>query len=332
MRKFLRTLTFILLSFTCFGFYSTEETMIKLAEEVLPSVVSIRVKTFDPRLQKEGNALGSGFIISEDGFVLTNNHVVATALDITVYFEDGKEFEAYLLGRDPDIDVALLKIKSKEKFKPVKIGDSDDIKVGQWALSVGNPHGFNNTLTLGIISATGRSGYGIGTYEDFIQTDAAINQGNSGGPLFNSKGEVIGINTAIFSQSGGSIGIGFAMPINIATHAVGFLKDGKKVKRSLIGVALDPAYNIQKAKYLGLESTSGALVLQIGKNTPAQDAGMQRGDVILEIDGRKVNNMKHAQSIIANKIPGEKIQFKIWREGSFKTLEVLAIDRNNFFK
>jgi serine protease Do len=332
MKKILNGVLFILLTITTFAFQTTEEAIVQLAEEVLPSVVNIKVTAYSSKEQRFGQAIGSGFVISEDGYVLTNNHVVSGAVEISVSFEDGREFGAKLLGKDPDIDVALLQIKSDEKFKPVKIGNSDNIKVGQWALSVGNPHGFNNTLTLGIISATGRSGYGIGTYEDYIQTDAAINQGNSGGPLFNSKGEVVGINTAIISETGGNIGIGFAIPINIAAHAVEFLKDGKKVKHSIIGVALDQNYNIQKAKYLGLDGVNGALVLQVGANTPAQKAGMQRGDVILEIDERKVNNYSHAQSLIANKMPGEKITFKIWRNGKMQILEVVAIDRANFLR
>ncbi len=280
-----------------------------------------------PERKQEG--LGSGVIISSDGYILTNNHVVGGADEITVTLPDSnKEYAAELVGADPRTDVALIKIESKG-LKHITIGDSSKLRIGDVALAVGNPLGLEQTATVGIISAVGRSELNItnGGYENFIQTDAAINRGNSGGALVDANGRLIGINTAIQSgMSGGNIGIGFAIPSNMALNIVQRLLDGDGVvKRGFLGVflrELDGNY----AKALGRDDASGVLVTEVGPETPADSAGMKPGDLIVGYNGNKVDNMQKLRLDISNTPPGEAVEFELIRNGKEKSLDVVLGD------
>ena len=263
---------------------------------------------------------GSGFIISDDGYILTNNHVVGEADTITVKTHDGREFGAELVGTDEKSDVAVIKIDG-ENLPTMPLGDSDSLETGEWVIAIGNPFGLAETLTFGIVSAKGRSAVGIADYEDFIQTDAAINPGNSGGPLINLDGEAIGINTAIFSRTGGSVGIGFAIPINMAKSIKDQLVNEGKVTRGQLGVLISDLTN-DVAEYFGLDSTRAVMVNQVLDGSPAQRAGLQAGDVILKIDGRDVNGMGQLRNSIASVAPGTTINLLVYREGKEKTLPV----------
>ncbi|RLB71203.1 MAG: serine protease, partial [Deltaproteobacteria bacterium] len=230
---------------------------------------------------------GSGFIVSSDGYIMTNNHVVADADKVTVQLLDGSEYEAKIIGTDPPTDVALIKIDVDEKLPALKLGDSDQLEVGDWVLAFGNPFGLSHTLTAGIVSAKGRSGMGLSDYENFIQTDAAINPGNSGGPLVNLDGEVVGMNTAIYSRSGGYMGIGFAIPINMAKNIRQQLIQDGGVTRGRLGVYIQDL-NKDLAESFGINQHEGILVAQVLEDSPAEKAGVQQGDVILKLDGEKV--------------------------------------------
>jgi len=271
-----------------------------------------------PKDFKQKN-LGSGFIIDKEGFILTNNHVVEKADEITVKLADGKSFLAKIVGRDPKTDLALIRIESDHELTPLPMGDSDSLEVGDWVVAMGNPFGLDNTVTAGIVSAKYRH-IGAGPYENFIQTDASINPGNSGGPLLNTDGQVIGINTVIFSQTGGSIGIGFAIPINMAKEILDQLKKGKVV-RGWLGVMIQKITPELKDK-LGLENEKGALVADVSSGGPAEKAGIQRGDVVVSFDGKKIDEMKDLPYIVASTPIGKTVPVKVIRKGQEEVFEV----------
>jgi serine protease Do len=264
--------------------------------------------------------LGTGFVVSEDGYILTNNHVVERADEVSVMLSDGREFKAEIIGTDPKTDVAVIKVDG-EGLQPVTLGDSDDLRVGGWVVAVGNPFGLSSTITAGIVSATGRSRVGIADYEDFIQTDAAINPGNSGGPLVNLRGEVIGINTAIFSRSGGYMGIGFAIPVNMAKSIMDSLIAEGRVVRGWLGVVIQ---NLDEglAQSFGYDDTDGVLVSDVQEDSPADRGGLKSGDIIVRFDGRPVENMDELRLRVAEKKPGEDVEVEIYRDGRDKTLEI----------
>jgi serine protease Do len=264
--------------------------------------------------------LGSGVIITKDGYILTNNHVVDGAEEVKVALQDGREFTAKVIGRDPKSDVAVIKIDAKD-LPTVPIADSDKVEVGDVVLAIGNPFGIGQTVTTGIVSATGRGG-AIGLdYEDFIQTDAAINPGNSGGALVDSEGRLIGINTAILSRSGGNQGIGFAIPSNLARDVSQSLVRDGRVTRGYLGVMIQdvtPAL----AKEFNLKENSGALVGDVTEKSPAEKAGLKEGDVIFEFNGKKVTDSRHLKLEVARTQPGDTVPVKVLRDGSTKSLEV----------
>ncbi|NPB09252.1 MAG: DegQ family serine endoprotease, partial [Thermodesulfobacteria bacterium] len=272
-----------------------------------------------PRKFKQMGA-GSGFIISPDGYILTNNHVVANANKVTVKLADGREFKAKIVGTDPASDVAVLKIEAKD-LPVLPLGDSDKIEVGEWVIAIGNPFGLTQTVTVGVISAKGRSGVGITDYEDFIQTDAAINPGNSGGPLVNLRGEAIGMNTAIFTRSGGYMGIGFAIPINMVKVITKQLIEKGKVVRGWLGVVIQDL-NEDLAKSFGLDKPEGALVTEVAEGSPAEKAGLKSGDVIVEYNGKPVHNVAELRTMVALTPPGTKVKLVVIRQGKRKELEV----------
>jgi len=272
-----------------------------------------------PQREYKTQSLGSGFIIDEKGYILTNNHVVENADEIIVKLSDEREFKAEVVGRDPKTDIALIKIKGHDHLPVVNIGDSDKIQVGEWVLAIGNPFGVGQTVTAGIVSATGRE-IGSGPYDDFIQTDASINPGNSGGPLFNTRGEVIGINAAIYTPSGGNVGIGFSIPINMAKRIIPQLKDKGSVTRGWLGVSLQQITK-ELAESFKLPSAEGGLVGSVVKGSPAEKAGIKRGDVIIEFDGKKISKMRSLPSIVAMTPIGQKVKIKVIRDGKVKTLK-----------
>jgi len=263
---------------------------------------------------------GSGFVIRNDGIIITNNHVVENAKEILVTLTDKREYNAKVLGRDPKTDLAVIKIDPKGDLPVAKLGDSETLQVGDWVMAIGNPFGLNNTVTAGIVSAKGRS-IGAGPYDNFIQTDASINPGNSGGPLFNERGEVVGINSAIFSQSGGNIGIGFAIPINLAKKLVPELEAHGSVTRGWLGVSIQQV-TPDLAKSLGLEDARGALVADVTSESPAAKGGVQRGDVIVAYNGTKVAESATLPSLVAETPVGETVPVEVLRSGKSKTLEV----------
>ncbi|MFH1081925.1 MAG: DegQ family serine endoprotease [Pseudomonadota bacterium] len=271
-----------------------------------------------PRDYKQKN-LGSGFVIDEDGFILTNNHVVEQADEITVKLADGRSFNAKVIGRDPKTDLALIRIETDQPLKPLLMGDSDKLEVGDWVVAMGNPFGLDNTVTAGIVSAKYRH-IGAGPYENFIQTDASINPGNSGGPLLNTAGEVIGINTAIFSRTGGSIGIGFAIPINMAKQILGQLKKGKVV-RGWLGVMIQKITPDLKSK-LNLKDVKGALVADVTSGGPAEKAEIKRGDVIVSFDGKKIDEMKDLPYMVASTPIGKIVPVVVIRKGREQAFDV----------
>ena len=264
-------------------------------------------------------SLGSGFIIDKDGFILTNNHVVEKSDEIKVRLSDGSEFKAKIIGRDPKTDLAFIKIKPDEPLTPAALGDSDKLQVGDWVIAIGNPFGLGNTVTAGIVSAKYRQ-IGMGSYDDFIQTDAPINPGNSGGPLLNTAGEVVGINSAIFSESGGSVGIGFAIPINMAKDLLPQLKKGKVV-RGWLGVTIQKITPDLKSK-LHLKSENGALVADVTEGGPADKAGIKRGDVILSFDGKEIKEMRDLPYMVASTPIGKSVTVDVVRKGQTKTFQV----------
>jgi serine protease Do len=271
-----------------------------------------------PREFKQ-QSLGTGFIIDKDGFILTNNHVVEKTDEIKVRMSDDKEYVAKIIGRDPKTDLALIKIEPDHSLTPLPMGDSDKLEVGEWVIAIGNPFGLGNTVTAGIVSAKYRQ-IGMGSYENFIQTDASINPGNSGGPLLNTKGEVIGINTAIFTRSGGSVGIGFAIPINMAKDLLPQLKKGKVV-RGWLGVMIQ-AITPELQEKLDLKDEKGALVADVTAGGPADKAGIKRGDVIVSFDGRAIEEMKDLPYIVASTPVGKEVTVEVIRKGRMEQVQV----------
>ena len=268
--------------------------------------------------QRRGSALGSGFVISEDGFIVTNNHVIEGADDIEIEFFSGDRLKAKVIGTDPKTDLAVLKVESNKPLPFVQFGNSDAIRVGDWVMAMGNPLGQGFSVSAGIVSARGRSLQG--TYDDYIQTDAAINRGNSGGPLFNMAGEVIGVNTAILSPNGGSIGIGFAMASNVATKVVAQLRDFGETRRGWLGVRIqDVTPDIAEA--MGLEKAAGALVTDV-PDGPAKDAGMQANDVIVTFDGKDVADTRDLVRRVADADVGKAVRVVVLRDGKTATLSV----------
>ena len=331
---------FFIINFSISNAFSNPvpESFADLAEKLMPSVVNISTtqtvktaanpfpfkfppgspfgemfKDFEnqqPR-ERKASSLGSGFIIKDDGTVITNNHVIANAEDILVKVGE-KEYKAKVIGADPYMDLAVLKMETKDKFKPVKFGDSDLARVGDWAVAIGNPFGLGGTVTAGIISARNRD-INLTRYDDFIQTDASINQGNSGGPLFDLKGEVIGINTAIIAPGqSGSIGIGFAIPANAASNVIDQLIEFGETKRGWLGVRIQQVTK-EIAEVEKLKKPQGALVASVGENSPADKAGVKAGDIILEFDGKKIDTMRKLPKVVANTKVGKTVQLKIWR-------------------
>ncbi|MPT18101.1 MAG: DegQ family serine endoprotease [Pseudomonas sp.] len=269
--------------------------------------------------QREAQSLGSGFIISPDGYIMTNNHVVADADEIIVRLSDRSELEAKLIGADPRSDVALLKVEGKG-LPVVRLGKADDLKVGEWVLAIGSPFGFDHSVTAGIVSAKGRN-LPSDSYVPFIQTDVAINPGNSGGPLFNLKGEVVGINSQIFTRSGGFMGLSFAIPMEVAMQVADQLKADGKVTRGWLGVVIQEV-NKDLAESFGLDKPAGALVAQVLEDGPADKGGLQVGDVILSLNGRPIIMSADLPHLVGGLKPGEKADLDIVRDGSRKRLSV----------
>lgn len=263
--------------------------------------------------QRPMQALGSGFIIDAEGYVVTNNHVVEEASKVRVNLSDGRSFDATVVGTDPKTDLALLRIKADKDLPFVSFGDSDTVRVGHPVLAVGNPFGLGGTVTAGIVSARGRN-INAGPYDDFLQTDAAINRGNSGGPMFNTNGEVIGINTAIFSPTGGSVGIGFAIPSNLAKDVIAQIKENGSVERGWLGVQIQPV-TPEIAEALGLDKPHGALVASVTPDSPAAKAGLKRGDVVTGFDGRDVADMHELPRLVAAVRAGSEVELTILRDG-----------------
>ena len=338
MKKYFKFLLVLLVSFNLSLIVNAEDRPVSfadLAEKVMPSVVNISTTTtittqanpfpfefppgspfedmfkdFGTPQKRKSSALGSGFIIDKEGIVITNNHVIQGAEDILVRVNGDKEYKAKVLGADPGMDIAVLKMETDEKFIPVEFGDSDKARIGDWVIAIGNPFGFGGTVTSGIISARNRS-IGLSRYEDFIQTDASINQGNSGGPLFNMDGDVIGINTAILGPSG-SIGIGFAIPSNNAQRVINQLIEFGETKRGWLGVRIQYVTN-EIAEIEKLDKPRGALVASVAEGSPSEDAGIKAGDIILEFDGKIINEMNELPKIVAATDVGKKVNVKVWR-------------------
>ena len=319
-----------------------------LAERLLPSVVNISTATlvegggdFDLPQFPEGSpfeeffkefnerpgaqraqSLGSGFITDASGIVITNNHVIENADEITVILSDETELKAEIIGRDPKTDIAVLRIEPGDKeLSAVSFGDSDSLRVGDWVMAIGNPFGLGGTVTAGIVSARGRD-IGSGPYDDFIQTDASINRGNSGGPLFDLEGNVIGINTAIFSQSGGSVGIGFAIASNLADDTVDQLVEFGRTRRGWLGVFIQEITE-DIADSLGLEEAAGALVSAVTPGGPAGDAGLEPGDTIIAFDGKKINSVKDLPRIVAETAVDKQVSVDIVRSGKKLSVDVV---------
>ena len=325
-----------------FGFLSQSyskaipESFADLAEKLMPSVVNISTSTtvitksnplpfqfppgspfgdmfkeFGDPQERQSAALGSGFIIDEKGIVITNNHVIQDADDIIVRVNGDQEFKAKVLGADPLMDIAVLQLETNEKFIPVAFGDSDKARIGDWVIAIGNPFGLGGTVTAGIISARNRS-IGLSRYEDFIQTDASINSGNSGGPLFDMEGNVIGINTAILGRNG-SIGIGFSIPSNSAQIVINQLIEFGETKRGWLGVRIQDVTK-EIAQVEKLDKPRGALVASVAENSPSENAGIKAGDIILEFNGEIINQMKELPAIVARTQVGKNVEVKIWRD------------------
>ncbi len=325
---------------------SAPDSFADLAEKLSPSVVNISTTTviedksrqmpsFPPGSpfedffkqfdnpggkKRKAQSLGSGFIIDKTGYIITNNHVIDNAEKIMVILYDDTSFEAKVVGKDPKTDVALLKIDPKKiKLKAVKFGNSNDLRVGDWVMAIGNPFGFGGTVTAGIVSARGRNL--SGSYDDYIQTDASINRGNSGGPLFDMKGNVVGINTAIFSQSGGSVGIGFAVSSNLAKQVTDQLKQYGRTKRGWLGVLIQEISQ-EIADSLGMKSARGALVSSATEGGPAEKAGVKTGDVILKFNNIEIGSMKELPKVVAGTPVGKSVPLVILRNGKEIVLNV----------
>ena len=337
--KFKKVFIYFVFSYWLFNIQgyakNTPQSFADLAEKLMPSVVNISTtqtiktksnqfpfqfppgspfedmfKEFERPQERKASSLGSGFVIKKSGIVVTNNHVIANADDIVVIVNN-KEYDAKVLGADPYADVAVLQIESKETFTPVQFGDSDKARVGDWVVAIGNPFGLGGTVTSGIISARNRD-INLTRYDDFIQTDASINQGNSGGPLFNLDGQVIGINTAILSPSGTSSGIGFAIPANAASNIINQLIKFGETKRGWLGVRIQQVTK-EIAEVQQLKEPNGALIAGVSEGSPAEKSGIKPGDIILEFDGKKIKTMRNLPKIVANTEVGKNVNVKIWR-------------------
>ena len=327
-----------------------------LAEKLMPSVVNISTTTiiktqsnqfpfqfppgspfedmfkeFGAPKERKSAALGSGFIIDEKGIVVTNNHVIQDAEDIIIRVNGDKEFKAKVIGSDPLSDIAILQLETKEKFIPVKFGDSDKARIGDWVIAIGNPFGLGGTVTSGIISARNRS-IGLSRYEDYIQTDASINSGNSGGPLFDMNGDVIGINTAILGRSG-SIGIGFSIPSNSAKLVIDQLIEFGETKRGWLGVRIQDVTK-EIAEVEKLDEPRGALVASVAEGSPSFKGGIKSGDIILEFEGKKIKEMKELPIIVARTKVGKKVELKVWRNKKeiSKTITLGRLETSEDFK
>jgi len=331
------------------------ESFANLAQELLPKVVNISTTTMVegrehpniPQLppgspfedffkeffernnpngqqqrQRPARSLGSGFIVSEDGYVVTNNHVIQDADEITVLLHDDTRLSATLIGRDPKTDLAVLKVEPEGKLSAAGFGDSGVSRVGDWVVAIGNPFGLGGTVTAGIISARGRD-INAGPYDDFIQTDASINRGNSGGPMFNMDGQVIGINTAIFSPSGGSVGIGFAIPSNVAEPVIRQLIQHGQVKRGWLGVHIQEVTE-EIAETLGMDEAIGALVANVISDGPAAASGIQPGDVVISFNDKPVSEMRRLPKIVADTEVGREVDVVVWRDGDKVDLKVVV--------
>jgi len=323
--------------------FNAPETFSDLAEKLSPSVVNIATTSVVKQRQqatpsfddffnfpfnapKQGgskektvSALGSGFVISADGYIVTNNHVVENTTDIQVTFTDGSTMEASLIASDKETDLALLKVETEKKLPFVNFGNSDTAKVGNWVMAIGNPFGLGGTVTAGIVSARGRML--AGRYDNYIQTDAAINRGNSGGPLFDLDGNVIGVNSAIISPTGGSIGLGFAIPSNLASNIIEQLKNTGEIKRAWLGVRIQEVTD-EIAKSVGLDKTYGALVQGLTPDSPAALAGVKEGDIIVEFNGKEVESQKVLPRLVADAKISLPANVIIWRKESFVKLSV----------
>ncbi len=271
----------------------------------------------NPQREFRRRSLGSGFIINREGYIVTNNHVVENASDIKVSLSDKEEYDAKVIGRDPKTDVALIKIEAKKDLPVVTLGDSSRLRVGEWVMAIGNPFGLGHTVTTGIVSAKGRI-IGAGPYDEFIQTDASINPGNSGGPLFNMNGEVVGINTAIIASGQG---IGFAIPINVAKDLLVSLREKGRVVRGWLGVQVQ-RITPELAKSFGMDRERGALVADVMSDTPAEKAGIERGDVIVEFNGRRIEEMNDLPRAVATTPPNAEVPVKLLRKGQEKVVQV----------
>ena len=350
-------ISIVFLNFSLFAnAKSVPESFADLAEKLMPSVVYISTtqtvitnvnpfpfefppgspfedmfKEFGTPQKRKASALGSGFIIDAKGIVITNNHVIKGAEDIMVRVEGDKEYKAKVLGSDPLSDIAVLKIESKEKLIPVKFGNSDKARIGDWVIAIGNPFGLGGTVTAGIISARNRD-IGMSRYEDFIQTDASINVGNSGGPLFDMNGEVIGINTAILGQAG-SIGIGFAIPSNSAKKVIEQLIEFGETKRGWLGVRIQVVTK-EIADVEKLDKPRGALVASVAEGSPSDKAGIKAGDIILEFNGVLINEMKELPKIVAQTDVGKTVEVKVWRNGKeiSKKIKLGRLETSEDFK
>ena len=345
IRKLLITLFLITFAFQGFA-KDVPATFADLAERLMPSVVNISTTTtvitntnpfpgfefppgspfedmfkeFGTPQKRKSAALGSGFIIDKKGIVITNNHVIQDAEDIVVRVDGDKEYKATIIGQDPLSDIAVLQIVSKEKFIPVRFGDSDKTRIGDWVIAIGNPFGLGGTVTSGIVSARNRS-IGLSRYEDYIQTDASINSGNSGGPLFDMNGDVIGINTAILGRNG-SIGIGFSIPANSAKIVIDQLIEFGETKRGWLGVRIQDVTK-EIADVEKLDEPRGALVASVAENSPSDKGGIKAGDIILEFNGVRINQMKELPAIVAKTKVGTTVQVKIWRNKRELTKKIL---------
>ncbi len=280
-----------------------------------------------PRREFKERSLGSGFFIDKQGHIVTNNHVVENADKIKVKLKNGKEYNAEIVGRDPKTDIALVKVKGLREFQSVIFGDSDSLQVGEWVVAIGSPFGLERTVTAGIVSAKGRV-IGSGPYDDFIQTDASINPGNSGGPLVNMMGEVVGINTAIVSRGGGNVGIGFAIPVNMARGIIEQLKSSGSVTRGWLGVSIQDL-TPELADYYGIRSGKGALVGEVFPGDPADKAGVRPKDVIIEVGGKKIEDSRDLSRTIAEVPVGENVTIKLLRDGKVRTVRVKIVKRTD---
>ena len=319
--------------------YRAQDAFAAVYDKAKDSVVNIRTKstivveTYNPleaflfgtsgrrREKKETGSLGSGFIISSDGYIMTNNHVINGADEIYVKMSDGQEYLAKLVGTSPEVDIAILKVMANRTFKPLKFANSDNIKIGHWAIAFGNPLGLNSSMTVGVIGASGRSSLGIEQVENFIQTDAAINQGNSGGPLLNINGDVIGVNTAIYSTNGGSVGLSFAIPSNLASNVRDSILKSGRYERPYIGISvLDLTQEIKKQR--NIPYSTGIMVQQVYSGSPAAKYGLKVGDIILEINGKTVTSAGAFIGELAAKKVGETVNLKVFSGGKEKNISM----------